>query len=473
MKSLRSDLVLTVFSHLLTKPVWLIADNLIQDRLGHETYGLIGALHSYATWANVIADWSLSYHIARQIAQASHLIRPIAAQTLLPKLFLSLFTGGLFLFLGYLVGYAKESLWWLSGLLGYQILLSWIQYFRSFFQGAQLFRVDALLANAEKAVVIVLILVFWRYMSGHLYIVVLVAGSGIALGGIGLWAWKQFGPWSVELSRKELWSLFRRLTPYAVLVLVGGLNERLNQVLIERLAGPYENGLYLGAYRWFGASMMYLWVVLPIFYARFAMLGHRPTPTLWRTFLMGQLSAAIPLMAVTLVMLVEPELFLILFRHSTEEELRVMAQNLQILAIAATLNALFNIYSTHLTANGQERASLMIIAFATIVNMAGCWWWVPRYGAIGGSLALLVSYATFSVGHYVLFQRWVGLARPVGSLPWLLLGIWLGVGGCAYLLRGYLPFILKGVWGGGAVLVYGVVLYLGGILHLWRRVSRV
>jgi O-antigen/teichoic acid export membrane protein len=170
MKSLRSDLVLTVFSHLLTKPVWLIADNLIQDRLGHETYGLIGALHSYATWANVIADWSLSYHIARQIAQASHLIRPIAAQTLLPKLFLSLLTGGLFLLLGYLVGYAKESLWWLSGLLGYQILLSWIQYFRSFFQGAQLFRVDALLANAEKAAVIVLILAFWRYMSGHLYI---------------------------------------------------------------------------------------------------------------------------------------------------------------------------------------------------------------------------------------------------------------------------------------------------------------
>jgi hypothetical protein len=100
MKSLRSDLVLTVFSHLLTKPVWLIADNLIQDRLGHETYGLIGALHSYATWANVIADWSLSYHIARQIAQASHLIRPIAAQTLLPKLFLSLFTAGLFLLMG-------------------------------------------------------------------------------------------------------------------------------------------------------------------------------------------------------------------------------------------------------------------------------------------------------------------------------------------------------------------------------------
>jgi hypothetical protein len=81
-------------------------------------------------------------------------------------------------------------------------------------------------------------------------------------------------------------TLLRRLMPYTLLVLVSGLNERINQVLIERLSGPYENGLYLGAYRWFGASLMYLWIVLPIFYARFASLGHRPTRNLWRTFLM-------------------------------------------------------------------------------------------------------------------------------------------------------------------------------------------
>lgn len=473
MKGLRGDLVLTILSHLITKPIWLITDNLIQDRLGHESYGLIGALHSFATWANVIADWSLSYHITRQVAQPSRSIRVIFAETLLPKTALSLLSLGFFLGLGHIVGYGRESFWWLFGLLVYQITLAFIQYFRSFFQGAQLFRIDALLGNAEKGVIIVLLIALWPHISGSFYIGVLVTGSLIALLTVVVWAWKQFGPWPLHGQSRALLAIFPNLTPYAALVLVSGLNERLNQVLIERLAGPYENGLYLGAYRWFSASMMYLWVVLPIFYARFAMLGYRPTPLLWRTFLMGQLSAAIPLMAVTLVMFVEPRLFLILFRHSTEAELGIMAQNLRVLALAGTLSAVFNIYSTHITANGRERASLWIMLVATVMNIVACWLWIPRYGAIGGSLALLLSYATFSLGHYAFFQRWVGLPRPVGTMPWLLMGIWLGAGGFIRWLQFSMPFVAKGVWGGVAVVLFVGGLYLTGTLHLWRRVSRI
>ena len=473
MKGLRGALILTILSHLVTKPVWLITDNLIQDRLGHESYGLIGALHSFASWANVVADWSLSYHITRRVAQPSRAISALFAETLLPKIGLSLFSLGLFLLLGQIVGYGRESFWWLCGLLLYQITLAFIQYFRSFFQGAQLFRIDALLANVEKGVIIVLLLALWPYISGSFYVGILVGGSLMALVAVAIWAWKQFGPWSPHSQGKALLPLFRDVTPYALLVLVGSLNERVNQVLIERLAGPYENGLYLGAYRWFAASMMYLWMVLPIFYARFAMLGHRPTPLLWRTFLMGHLSAAIPLMAVTLVMFVEPHIFLILFRHSTEKELEIMAQNLQILAMAGTLNALFNIYSTHLTANGQEKGSLGIILLATVVNIMACWLLIPRYGAMGGSLALLLSYVTFSLGHYLFFQRWVGLPKPVGFMPWLLMGIWLGAGGFIRWLQVSLPFMAKGVWGSMAVVLFAGGLYLTGTLHLWRRVSRI
>jgi len=473
MRGLRADLILTLLSHLITKPLWLITDNLIQDRLGHESYGLIGALHSFATWANVIADSSLFYYITRRVAQPAQSIRTIFAQTFLPKIVLSFLALGLFLGIGHLLGYTQRSFWWLCGLLGYQILLALIQYFRSFFQGAQLFRIDAILGNAEKAVIIVLLLAFWPYISGDFYIGILVMGSLIALLLVAIWAWRRFGPWPLYARGRVLLPLFYDLTPYALLLLVSGLNERLNQVLIERLAGPYDNGLYLGAYRWFGASMMYLWVVLPIFYARFAALGYRPTPLLWRTFLMGHLSAAIPLMAVTLVMFVEPRLFLILFRHSTEAELNTMAANLQILALAGTLNALFNIYSTHLTANGQEKASLVIMLLATVVNIVGCWLWIPRYGAIGGSLGLLVSYATFSLGHYLFFQRWVGLRKPVGVMPWFLMGIWVGVAGFIRWLQAFLPYTAKGVWSGAAVLLFVGGLYIAGTLHLWRRVSRI
>jgi O-antigen/teichoic acid export membrane protein len=472
MKGLRGDLLITLGAHLLTKPLWLIIDNLIQDRLGHEVYGLIGALHSFALWANVIADWSFSYYITRQVAQTPHRLRAIAGETLLPKLFLATLTWGAFLLLGYLIGYARENLWWLAGLLAYQVALSLIQYFRSFFQGAQLFRADALLGNAEKMVIVFLILSVWGHISGDLYVGVLASGGGIALIGIAAWAWWQFGPWHPQMEIAFTATLLRRLMPYTLLVLVSGLNERINQVLIERLSGPYENGLYLGAYRWFGASLMYLWIVLPIFYARFASLGHRPTRNLWRTFLMGQLTAAVPLLSVTLVMFVEPDVFLVLFRHSTATELSKMASILQILSLAGTLSAVFNIYSTHITANHREGVSLGITGLSLAANLVWSWWGIPRYGATAGGIGLLVSYGIFSLGHYVFFQRWVGLPRPVGTLPWMLLSVWLGTGLSLHLLRPYVPPLPKGLWGAVAVSAFGMTLYLLGTLHLWRRVSR-
>lgn len=472
MKGLRGDLLITLGAHLLTKPLWLIIDNLIQDRLGHEVYGLIGALHSFALWANVIADWSFSYYITRQVAQAPHRLRAIAGETLLPKLLLATLTWGAFLLLGYLIGYAQQHLWWLTGLLVYQVTLSIVQYFRSFFQGYQLFRADALLGNAEKMVIILLIISVWGHISGDLYVGVLASGGLVALTGITAWAWRRFGPWHPQMGISSTPTLLRRLMPYTFLTLVSGLNERINQVLIERLSGPYENGLYLGAYRWFGASMMYLWIVLPIFYARFAALGHRPARNLWRTFLMGQLTAAVPLLSVTLVMFVEPGVFLILFRHSTPTELSKMASILQILSLAGTLNAVFNIYSTHITANHREGVSLGITGLSLVANLLWSWWGIPRYGAMAGGIGLLVSYGIFSVGHYIFFQRWVGLYRPVGTLPWVLLGVWLGAGLSLHLLRPYVPPLPMGLWGAVAVSAFGMALYLMGTLHLWRRVSR-
>jgi O-antigen/teichoic acid export membrane protein len=473
MKGLRGDIALTLLSHLITKPLWLITDNLIQDRLGHDTYGLISALGSLASWANVVADWSFSYHITRQVAQAPHLTVTIASQSLFPKVLLSFTAWGLFLFVGYLWGYRETSLWWLGGLLVYHVCLAGIQYFRSFFQGHQRFRTDALLGNAEKAILILLLMAFWGQLSGGLYIGLLAAGGVGGLILVGIWAVRQLGPFEWRFQLTELRSLGVQLTPYALLVLVSGFNERLNQVLIERLSSAYENGLYTGAYRWFSAATMYLWIVLPIFYARFALVGYRPTAQLWRTFLMGQLTAALPLLGITLVMLVEPRLFLIFFQHSSENELQAMATNLQILSVAATLNALFNIYSTHLTANGREGIALSIMLMASVLNVAVCMGLIPIFGAQGGAYGLLASYVFFSVGYYVVFMRWVGLPRPVGGLPWRLLGLWLGLGGGLLAIRSYAPDLPLGVWGGIGLALYGAILGAAGIIHFWRRVSRV
>jgi hypothetical protein len=85
----------------------------------------------------------------------------------------------------------------------------------------------------------------------------------------------------------------------------------------------------------------------------------------------GQLTAAVPLLSVTLVMFVEPDVFLVLFRHSTATELSKMASILQILSLAGTLSAVFNIYSTHITANHREGVSLGITGLSLQQTLYG------------------------------------------------------------------------------------------------------
>lgn len=465
MKGIGPALLITFLAHLLIKPLWLVTDNLIQDRLGHEVYGLIGALNSLATWASIMADWGLSYVITRSIAQGQKDHLDFYQPATFLKVVLSLSSLAGFWGIGYAMGYRGEALEWLGWVLVYQVVLAGIQYLRAFFQGNQAFKSDALLGNLEKGVILILLYVFWGQINGELYVILLASGGLLSLGFIAYWQRVWYGRLVLRAELASALRLLRRTTPYALMILTSGLNERLSPILLERIAGAHASGLYLGAYRWLSASLMYLWIILPIFFARFARLSANGTG-LASTFFFGQLSSAIPLLGVSLVMLVEPELFLLLFRHSTAEEIAEMARNLQILSFYIAFGGIFLIYSNYLTATGHEKGVWFTQALASLVNGLLCVVLIPIYRSNGAAIALVGSCVVSSLALYVLFGLYGPPIRGWKKLPWKLLGSWLGLALALWLLRELLPPAKMGIWAGVALGGFGLYVWLSGFLKL-------
>ncbi|MCX8112350.1 MAG: oligosaccharide flippase family protein [Bacteroidia bacterium] len=468
MKTLQRDFILVVLANLLSKPLWLIVDNLAQNRIGHESYGIIGALLGLGQWAAALADWGLYVLVTREMARSLGTYRSLSGFTLTLKLILTLLSAAVFMGLGWIIGYRGKAFIWLVALLGYQLSLSYLQYFRAFFQGAQRFRLDALLSAAEKAVVLILLAGLWGMLDGDTYVGVLLTAGMLTAIGTGVGVWHQYGLPVLQAERRSLWAIFRQMTPFALLSYASTLNERLNQVLLERWVGPYANGLYWGAYRWFAAAMMYLWIVLPMFFARFAKLGRQRGTELWRTFVWGQLVSALPIVAVAGLFVGTPQFFLILFTSSSSQEISEMAKMLQVSAIPLLINGLTAIYGTYLTAVGYEWVCFWVMLGASFTNFVSCALMLPLLSGLGAVIALGLSYLFYSAGLLWIFKAKAPVPVPsstlmrLGGLSVLYVG---GLFGIGQVSQSWLAFI-------SAVPLFIGSGWLVGLFRDWRYANR-
>lgn len=405
MSPLKKDLGIVLLANLFSKPLWLIGDNLVQNRIGHADYGLIGALLALGQWATALADWGLYALVTREMARSTDNYTTVNRTTLPLKLILTAVAGTLFIGVGWGIGYRGKAFLWLIALITYQLMLSYLQYFRAYFQGAQRFRIDAIFSAAEKLVALLLLAGTWSMLNGDLYVGILLAAGVTTAGVAGGSVWRQYGRFSLDSKPAALWHAFRQMTPFALMGYATALNERLNQILLERWVGAYENGLYWGAYRWFSAAMMYLWIVLPIFFARFAKLGRQKSPEVALTFQWGHLVSSLPVIAVAGIFAGAPEIFLWLFTRSSPAEIAKMSAVLQALAIPLALNALTAIYSNYLTAVGYEWSAFWLMVGASGINFLLCALLLKPLGAIGAAFTLGGSYLFYGIGFVWVFRK--------------------------------------------------------------------
>ena len=407
----------------------MVVENLVQDRLGHATFGLVSALTALAMIVAAVADLGLTpYAVQRVAAEPGFLAETFP--TLLPLRGLLNFVAlPVLLAVGWLAGYRGPELL-LLGAVGTALMLAqYGQFLRGTLQAHQKFNADAVLSVVEKFLLLGAVLVLLplgislpNYVGARLgaalFTAVLTYGLMTRLFGWISYRWR--GPTARTALRASL--------PFALMTLLYGTNERIDMFMLERLASPTEAGYYAGAYRWVDGVMMYAWTVLPLFFAKFASVP-RDAAAQRELLRFGQRILTLPLLFVVAFVLFRGEMLFWQFSHSTAPELARMTLCLKILLVNVLVHAFFAIYSTLLTSTGHERAVSWLVAGSIALNVGLNAFLLPRYGAIAAALDTLLCAVAVSVGYVVLVARRTGVGVPGQLLARLLLAFGLLCGG--------------------------------------------
>ena len=415
-KKFFGNISFVVLLNLLVKPGWVVVENLVQDRLGHAAFGTFTALYALTLIFASVSDLGLTQLTTKRVAANAEFL-PEYFPTILPLkgglsvLFLALIVGA-----GWLIGYRGHILTLLA-LTGTGLLLTqYTSFLRGTLQAHQRFNTDALLSVLEKALLLLLVLGLLTVgLTLDNYVVARSAATLFTFVVLYVLITRLYGFVRFRLRWSHARTVLRASLPFAMITLLYGLNERIDMVMLERLATPAEAGYYAGAYRWVDAIMMYMWTVLPLFFAKFAHATDRPgeqQELLW----FGQRIVTVPLLFVCAFVLFRGEVLFWQFTHSTPTELAHMTLSLRILMVNVLVHAFFAIYSTLLTSTSQEKPVSWLVGISIALNVGLNVVLLPRYGAVAAALDTLLCAVFVSGGYLWLVQKRAGV-----QIPWAML----------------------------------------------------
>jgi O-antigen/teichoic acid export membrane protein len=400
----------------LIKPVWIVLDNKVQDKIGHADYGVFAALFSLSFLFATLADFGVNQFMTKKLAAEPTKIDEIFPVAFGLKLLLLVLYPLFMTAVGYAMGYGMQELYFLWLLSIFQAAVQLVMFFRANFQAHQQFFVDSFASILDKFLLIIfLLIVFYIHLTVESFIYARVF-SILATVVLVYLFYVSVNHWhSPLLALDKMVPLIRQSLPFAMVTVLYSFNERVDQVMIERLLGGTASGLYAGAYRWLDAVMMYLWIVLPMFFARFAFLKTDPA-ALYKTFKLGHVIAFLPMAMVSGFVFLYPEKLFILFEHSSSEEIHTMSNVLRILFIASLMHGLFAIYSTLLTSTGYEKQTSILILVSVLLNIVLNFIFVPLYGIYASAWATVVSTVFLSTGYIIYIRKHHIVQLPVSTI---------------------------------------------------------
>jgi len=249
-------------------------------------------------------------------------------------------------------------------------------------------------------------------------------------------------------------TLLRQAAPFGAVAAVQSLYTRIDILLLGQMATTFTLGLYSVAYK---PTNMLVFFGSTVAVALFPLMAQAPqsvAPVAFRRAMKG-LGVVGPAMALALSGLAGP-----LLQALYGSEYVEAAPILVVLAWSAVLNWLYSPLGATLQARGQERWWLASLTGGLLLNAAGNLWAIPRWGALGSAVAMLVSEAMLLAIGAVLVGRGFGMLpspKPV------LIGLGATImGGLA----------LGGLQAMGAmVATMAALITYGGILVLFRMVT--
>lgn len=403
------NLLLLVLLNLLVKPLAIFGiDAEVQNRIGAEEYGLYFSLFNFTYLFNIILDFGITNYNVKYVAQYPHLVKRYMGKIIPLRLLLFLIYALVSSVLALGLGYEGKQLTILAILIFNQLIISFIQYLRSYFAGLMLFKIDMLLSVLDK-VLLILIVGYLLYFSANTaefelnwFIAAQTASFFLTfLFALILILWKVGIPklhWSPAFN----WVIIKRSFPYALLILLMMLYTRVDAVMIERLHinGKVETGIYAQAFRILDAFVMFGLLFTNLLFPIFSKLINDKLSIKPLLDSASRLIFTFALVTAIGGYFYASEILSLVYDSHIESSVTVF----KTLMLTMIPLCMVMVYGTLLTANGSMRILNIFAMSGLVINLILNWFFIQLWGASGAATATLITQSV--VAAIQLFYVW-------------------------------------------------------------------
>lgn len=407
-------LFLILLLNLLVKPFFILGiDAEIQNRVGEEVYGNYFALLNFSFLFNMLLDLGITNYNTRNIAQNPQLVAKHFGKILRIRVWLFFLYAFISVAAGIVSGFNSYEFQLLLILVFNQFLVGVIQFCRSNFGGLHLFKTDALVSVLDRALLILFcVILLWSgwfeydfniswfiYAQTLAYAITAVVSLALMMKGTRLIDFKLKRDFSLVVLRNSL--------PYALLILLMMLYNRLDAVLLERLLpdGDYQAGIYAQGFRYLDAvnmfALLFAGVLLPVFARQLKSNG--PIGDVLNLSLRLLLSGAI-VVALTGFFF---RSYLLDLRYENISADSISSFGFLILSFIPV--SLTYIYGTLLTAAGKLKQLNYMAAGGLLFNVILNLVLIPRYKAEGAAMVALLTQCLTALAQIIIAHKVLNL----------------------------------------------------------------
>ncbi len=420
-----SNILIMLLLNLLVKPCWIfIIDRNVQLKVGHEEYGLYNALFSLSIIFNILLDFGITNFNNRYIASDQQRIGYSLPNMIAVKGILSLLYFFIVFVVAFIMNYHGRSLYLLCLLAIVQLLSSFLQYLRSNISASHDFKIDSFLSVFDKVLMILVcsvllfspkfesyfVIEWFIYAQIGAYILTIIIALLITIRRYTQITFK-------HLSLDEMWRLCKGSLPYAVLILLMGIYMRSDTLMLERMDGAAENGIYAQAYRILDAANTFGLLFAGMLLSMFSRMISKKLQIDELVKTSTNILMPVSLACVAFSMFYATDIMNWLY-HDQSEKLGYI----YILLIACfPAFCLMYIYSTLLTANGDIVLLIKIAFVGCLLSIGLNIALIPAQKALGAATAaFLVEWILAFLFIYACYQRFALTL----SWKWLLKFVW-------------------------------------------------
>ena len=432
LKKYLSDIAFMQVLNLLVKPVWiLVIDRAVQNALSQEIYGNYFALFNFSLMFFIILDLGLNGYNTTEISRDTNKIVSFAGSIIGLKILLMILYLIAAFGVGSLLGYNRLEFNLLLILCILQIITSFNQYLRSIVSSLQKFKWDGIFMVLDRVVIIsICSVLIWGGISDweltiNRFVYAQLIGVSLVTISLVVFLRKQLSKISISFQFQRIVPILKKSWPFALLIMLMGLYNYMDSVMLKFLIGDEEAGVYALGYRLFYALLMFAQifsgVLLPFFSKNINNVNVVRQVSNYTSKLLLLIGFSVVFFSYSYGMDIMQLLY-------PDKATAASSNAFVILMLGFIGSVLVLVYGTLLTA-ALELKYLNLAAFATLViNLVLNVKLIPQYGASGAAIATLVSQLIFGgVCFMISFQKfnfklkWVDIFNQLGGVMMLLI----------------------------------------------------